>query len=67
MSFETNPINSMMFAISVYGFDITTSTSRLFNVTLWQYFYGPGYTVLNKTQVPLEPCRPGNFVLTEGD
>ena len=52
MSFKTN-LEGMMFAITVFGFDITTTTSRLFNITLWQNFYGPGYAILNKTQIPL--------------
>lgn len=47
-----------MFAITLFGFDLSNTTYKLFNITLWQSFYGPGYSFLNETMIPLTPCTP---------
>lgn len=57
----TSPNNDFMFSIMLYGFDLTNPAFRLFNVTLWQNFYSPGFVPINQTQVPLAACTLQHF------
>lgn len=42
-----------MFGISLIGFDLSDPNYRLFNITLAQIFYGPAFSPINTTIVPL--------------
>ena len=63
----TNPDNNFMFSILLYGFDLTNPALRLFNITLWQYFYSPGFVLINQTQVPLVVCTTQHFTSATQD
>jgi len=45
-----------MFAIGIPGLNLGNTTVKYFDIALKQINYGPHYTLINSTSVPLEPC-----------
>lgn len=58
---KTSPKSGYMFAISLPGFDLSNTTFRLFNITLYQSYYGFGFSQINSTRIPLQPCTKDHF------
>ncbi len=53
INIQTSQQSNFMFIIYVAGFDLTNPYFRLFNITLAQRYWGPGFTLINQTYVPL--------------
>jgi len=61
LSIITSPSNNFMFSINIFGVDLNNKTFQLFDVSLLQTYYGPGYSLINQTAVPLVKCTDQHF------
>ena len=51
-----------MFAFHLYGFNLS-NYPKLFDFTFYQDYFTYGYTLINRTQIPLVQCTEDHFGL----
>jgi hypothetical protein len=56
-----SPDGGFMFMVGMPGFDLTNSSYRVFNITLYQEYYSPIFQPINMTAVPMVPCTVSHF------
>lgn len=60
LEIKTSPEGGFMFGVLIFGFDLTTPF-KLFDINLYQEYYNPVFSLINRTEVPLEPCSSSHF------
>jgi hypothetical protein len=59
------PEGGFNFAVALVGFDLNDPNLKYFNISLTQYNYGPLFTLINSTAVPLEQCTLAHFAIND--
>lgn len=54
-----------MFGVAIIGLNLSDPLVTYFNITLTQRFFGPLYTPINATQIPLVQCTPAHFTFNQ--
>lgn len=59
------PKGGFMFGVAIVGLNLSDPLVTYFNITLTQRFFGPLYTPINATLIPLVQCTPAHFAFNQ--
>lgn len=61
LTVTTSPEGGFMFMVGMPGFDLTNSSYKIFNISLYQEYYSPIFQRINMTSIALAPCTVDHF------
>ena len=50
------PSGGFALGVGIFGLDVTATTNRPFNITMYQDYYSPIFKPINSTEIPLVGC-----------
>lgn len=59
------PKGDFIFGVTIFGLNLNDPLVTYFDITLTQRFFGPVYSFINATQVPLVQCTTNHFTFNQ--